>query len=39
MESLKHRPIVDPDSVRIADMSAVGKDAQVAQFTVEVKFK
>ena len=39
VESLKHRPIVDPDSVRIADMSAVGKDAQVAQFTVEVKFK
>ena len=30
--------VLAPESVRIADMSAVGKD-QVAQFTVEVKFK
>ena len=31
--------VVDPASVKISDMSAVGKDGQVAQFSVEVAFK
>ena len=31
--------VVDPASVKISDMSAIGKDGQVAQFTVELKFK
>ena len=39
VDNLKGRPIVDPDSVKIADMSAVGKNAEVEQFTVELKFK
>ena len=36
---LKGRPVIDADSVKIADMSSVGKDGQVMQFTVELKFK
>ena len=39
VKNLKGKPIVEPDSVKISDMSAVGKDAQVVQFTVELKFK
>ena len=40
VDKLKGRPaVIDPASVKIADMSAVGKNAQVAQFTVELKFK
>lgn len=39
VESLKHKPVVVPESVRISDMSAIGKDGQVTQFTVEVAFK
>ena len=39
VELLKRKPVVVADSVRISDMSAVGKDGQVAQFTVEVSFK
>ena len=36
---LKGQVVVDPDSVKIADMSAIGRNAAVEQFTVEVKFK
>ena len=39
VDKLKGRPCIDETSVRISDMSAIGKDAQVAQFTVELKFK
>ena len=39
VDKLKGKPTVVPESVKIADMSAIGKDGQVAQFTVEVKFK
>ena len=39
VKNLKGKPIIDPESVKISDMSAVGKDAQVVQFTVELKFK
>ena len=39
VKNLRGKPIVEPDSVKISDMSAVGKDAQVVQFTVELKFK
>jgi type IV pilus assembly protein PilM len=31
--------IIDPDSVKIADMSTIGKNAAIEQFTVELKFK
>ncbi len=30
---------IDPASVKIADMSAIGKDSQIEQVTVELKFK
>ena len=37
---LKSEPlIVDPDSVRISDMSTIGKNGSIEQFTVELKFK
>ena len=36
---LKANIAVDPESVRIADMTSLGKDAVLEQFTVEVKFK
>ena len=36
---LKANIAVDPESVRIADMTSLGKDAALEQFTVEVKFK
>ena len=39
VEKLKGKPVVVPESVKIADMSAVGKDGQVEQVTIEVKFK
>ena len=39
VEKLKGRPVIVPESVKISDMSEVGKDAQVVQFTVELKFK
>ena len=39
VEKLKGRPVVDRDSVKIADMSSVGKGSQVEQFTVSVKFR
>lgn len=39
VDKLKGRPCIDADTVKISDMSAIGKDAQVEQFTVELKFK
>ena len=44
VEKLKGKAVVDSDAdgkklVKIADMSAVGKDGQVEQITIEVKFK
>ena len=39
VDGLKGKPVIDAKSVKISDMSAIGKDAQVAQFTVELKFK
>ena len=38
-EKLKGKPVVVSESVKISDMSEIGKDAQVVQFTVELKFK
>jgi hypothetical protein len=31
--------IIEPESVRIADMTTLGKNASIEQFTVELKFK
>ena len=31
--------VIDPASVKIADMSAIGQDSQIEQVTVELKFK
>ena len=39
VDKLKGKPAVDPASVKIAAMSEIGKEGQVAQFTVELKFK
>ena len=39
VERLKGEPVVDRDSVKISDMSSIGKDALVEQVTIEVKFK
>ena len=39
IEKLKSRSAIDAASVKIADMSSVGKDSQVEQFSVELKFK
>ena len=44
VEKLKGKAVVDSDAngkklVKIADMSAIGKDGQVEQFTIEVKFR
>ena len=37
---LKSEPlIVDPDSVRISDMTTIGRNGSIQQFTVELKFK
>ena len=38
-KNLKGKSVVVPESVKISDMSEIGKDAQVVQFTVELKFK
>jgi type IV pilus assembly protein PilM len=38
-EKLRGKIAVDSESVKISDMSAVGKDGLVEQFTVEMKFK
>jgi len=39
VDNLKSRGVVDPDSVKISNMSSVGKESEVGQFTVELKFK
>ncbi len=39
VEKLKGKSVIESGSVKIADMSAIGKDGQVEQFTVEMKFK
>ena len=39
VDKLKGKAVIDSESVKISDMSAVGKNGQVAQFTVELKFK
>ena len=44
VEKLKGKPVVASDAdgkkaVKIADMSAIGKDGLVEQVTIEVKFK
>jgi len=39
VDKLKHQTVIEAESVKIADMSAIGKDEQVQQFTVELKFK
>jgi hypothetical protein len=39
IDKLKSRSAIDGSSVKIADMSSVGKDNQVEQFSVELKFK
>jgi len=39
VEKLKGKMSVDRESVRISDMSAIGKDGAVVQVTIEVKFK
>ena len=38
-ERLKANPAVDPAGVGIVDMSKIGRDASVEQFTVEIKFR
>ena len=39
VEKLKGKPVVAAESVKISDMSVIGKEGQVEQFTVELKFK
>ena len=39
VDSLKKKAAVDPEGVKLSSKQSVGKDAQVDQFTVEVKFK
>ena len=39
VDKLKGRPVVDADAIKISDMNPVGKDGQVMQFSVELKFK
>jgi len=39
VDKLKGKPIVVAESVKIAAMSVIGKEGQVEQFTVELKFK
>lgn len=39
IDKLKTKSVVDATRAKISDMSAVGADGQVEQFTVEVKFK
>ena len=38
-ERLRGKAAVDPATVKISDMSSIGKDGLVEQFTVELKFK
>ena len=39
VDKLKTKAVVDASSAKISDMSAIGVDGQVEQFSVEVKFK
>lgn len=39
VDKLKGKSVVQDGGVKILDMSSVGKEAQVEQFTVELKFK
>ena len=39
VDKLKGKPVVVAASVKMSDMSLVGKEGQVEQFTVELKFK
>jgi type IV pilus assembly protein PilM len=39
VDKLKGKSVIEAGAVKILDMSTVGKDAQVEQFTVEMKFK
>ena len=39
VEKLKGKSAVDRESVKIADMSTIGKTGQIEQFTLELKFK
>ena len=39
VDKLKGKPAVVAESVKISDMSVIGKEGQVEQFTVELKFK
>ena len=36
---LKGSAAIDPDGVKISDMTAIGKNGDIEQFTVELKFK
>ena len=38
-DRLKSKAGIDAEKVSISDMTTIGKDAQIEQFTVEVKFK
>ncbi len=39
VEKLKGKAVVDPSTIKITDMSTIGKNGDLEQFTVEVKFK
>ena len=39
VDKLKGKSVVVPESVKISDMSVIGKEGQVEQFTIELKFK
>ena len=38
-DKLKGRAVIDANTIKISDMNPVGKDGQVYQFSVEMKFK
>ena len=38
-DKLKGRAVIDANTIKISDMNPVGKDGQVMQFSVELKFK
>ena len=39
VERLKGEAVIDRESVKISDMSAIGKDGQVEQVTIQLRFK
>ena len=39
VDKLKGKSVIVPESVKISDMSVIGKEGQLEQFTVELKFK